>query len=267
MGGACSSPDGSTLIISSVPSGYAWLDANGYCYSIGPEMNFTMCFTFTSTGTDVSLNSGYSSAGCFSTTFSGFSLYTCSPACTLVGTGLTFSGLTAGQCYTWCFSGTCGGFGPGFTSICPYWENTTPMPIELISFTGAVSGGKNILNWKCATEVNNDYFSVERSVDGAVFQQIGKVKGAGNSMVPTSYTYADATFDKTANYYRIRQVDFNGNGKYYNIVELDDEGATAPILVSRINVLGQEVQDGYLGIYIEIYNDGTRIKKCCDPEN
>jgi hypothetical protein len=264
---ACSTPDGTMLIATSVSS-FGWLDTNGYCFSIGPQKNFTMCFTFNSVGTSVRLNSGYSTTGCFSITFSGFNFYTCAPSCTSVGTGSTFSGLTPGQCYTWCFSGNCGpGPGPGFSKVCPYWMNTSPLPITLISFICMSEKGQNSILWKTETETNNDYFELQRSIDGINFEIIAKIKGAGNSMSEKNYSYIDYDFKKAINYYRIKQVDYNGASETFNIIAVDNTESITKTVVKRISVLGTEVNEGYEGIYIEIYSDGSFTKKCCIINN
>lgn len=264
----CATPDGAMLLATSVSS-YNWLDSNGYCFSVGPEKTFTMCFTFTSVGTAVSLNSGYSATGCFSITFSGFNFYTCAPSCTSVGTGLIFSGLTPGQCYTWCFSGSCTGFGSGigFTKVCPYWMNTTPLPITLLSFICMAEKNQNTILWKTETETNNNYFELERSIDGTNFETINKTKGAGNSTTEKNYSYVDYNFKNVTNYYRIKQVDYNGASETFNIIAVDNTLNPSKTVIKRITMLGTEVSEGYEGIYIEIYSDGSYNKKCCITNN
>jgi hypothetical protein len=261
LSGTCSSPDGAMQFISSPPSSYAWLQSNGYCFSITPTSSFTMCFTFVSTGTDVSLNAGYESSGCFFTTFSGFNLYTCSPSCTLVGNGLTFSGLTPGQCYTWCISGNCFGPGPGFDNVCPYWMDTSPLPIELVSFVCVTANGSNVLQWQCATETNNNYFTIERS-SGDTFVEIGMVKGAGNTSYTTSYSFVDSKFDIAQNYYRLKQHDYNGKTVTVGTISVDDRMVVKKI-VRIINSLGQDVSINCPGFKILYYQDGS-IKRQID---
>ena len=88
------------------------------------------------------------------------------------------------------------------------------LPIELLSFSGKNSGEYNLLEWVTKSEINNDYFSVERSVDGENFEVIGKVKGGGNSTTSLSYNYTDVAPVTGINYYRLKQVDFNGEVHY-----------------------------------------------------
>lgn len=82
-------------------------------------------------------------------------------------------------------------------------------PVELISFSAENNLTTTILNWTTASEKNNDYFIVQRSVDGVNFEAIGKVDGMGSKNGATSYSFVDenAPFGKV--YYRLKQVDFN----------------------------------------------------------
>ncbi len=212
--GSCGSPDGPMLSVNSPPPSYNWLNTNGYCYTITPTKNFTMCFTFTATGTNIDLNAGYSSTGCATISFSGFNLYTCNPSCTFVGTGLSFTGLTVGQCYTWCFSGSCTGPGPGFNSICPYWQNVTPLPIELLSFE-CTSGTYIELQWVTASESNNKEFEVLKSIDAQFWLTLATVKAQNK---PFKYVLRDFDDIIGIRYYKLVQVDLNDSKKVYNAI-------------------------------------------------
>jgi hypothetical protein len=90
----------------------------------------------------------------------------------------------------------------------------SPLPIELISFTATVKDAFVELNWITATEINNDYFNVERSADGINFNSIGKVDGAGNSSQILDYAVVDDTPLNGISYYRLRQTDYDGKSSY-----------------------------------------------------
>jgi hypothetical protein len=156
-----------------------------------------------------------------------------------------------------------------YSNFAPFIDNyqstACVLPIELLSFTGETISNKNILNWKTATETNNNHFSIERSIDGSNFFEIGVVNGSDNSTVTKSYSYTDISFANSINYYRLKQVDNNGAFKYFSIIAIDNI-TVRPILVKRINTLGETIQDGYEGMYIELYSDGSYIKKCCNPK-
>ncbi len=101
----------------------------------------------------------------------------------------------------------------------------TVLPIELISFTGKNQGATNLLEWTTASEINNDYFIIERSADGMSFEKIGTVTGAGNSTVDVNYNFIDLTpfsspKERGVKYYRLRQTDFNGDYTYSDIIYL-----------------------------------------------
>ncbi|MEP7263900.1 MAG: T9SS type A sorting domain-containing protein [Bacteroidota bacterium] len=99
------------------------------------------------------------------------------------------------------------------------------LPVELLSFHAQPEGEKVAVTWSTATEINNDYYSVEKSKDGNWFSQFDKVRGAGNSnriIYYKSYDYNPYTGDS---YYRLKQTDYNGDYKYSNTVRvsIDDE--------------------------------------------
>lgn len=260
MAGSCASPDGPDKLIGSPPPSYAWLQANGYCYTITPTQNFTACYTFTSSATTATFNSGYSSTGCAVISFGGFNLYRCAPACTFVGSGLTFSGLTIGQCYTWCFSGTCTGPGPGFTTLCPYYMQTGPLPVEIIFFNANQQYKQNIIEWKTATEINTSYFEVERATDNVIFSSLGTITAAFNSKDVVSYQLVDKQPKNGLNYYRLKQYDVNGSLTIYPVIIVVDNryGEIKPYKI--YNTAGQQVNEDYEGLKIIEYLDGKRIK-------
>jgi hypothetical protein len=100
--------------------------------------------------------------------------------------------------------GKCGTATPG--AGCPY-----PLPIELVRFTAAQKGESALLSWTTGSEIDNDYFTVERSDDAINYQMIGIVKGAGNSLYATDYTYIDKQPLPGQSYYRLKQTDFNSH--------------------------------------------------------
>lgn len=94
------------------------------------------------------------------------------------------------------------------------------LPVELTEFRGQNEGTKNHLFWNTATEINNDYFDVQRSVDGSNFETIGRVEGAGNSLDPLDYSFIDENPGRGIRYYRLQQVDYDGTIDYSNVIQL-----------------------------------------------
>jgi hypothetical protein len=105
----------------------------------------------------------------------------------------------------------------------------TILPIELVSFTAKRIDNQVNLNWKTASEKNNDYFSVERSADGFNFEEIEKIKGAADSYKILSYDAIDENPLNEISYYRLKQVDFNGQMRYSDIVSVDADNSKATI--------------------------------------
>jgi hypothetical protein len=92
-------------------------------------------------------------------------------------------------------------------------NNTNILPVELISFTAKCNNNDVELVWTTASEINNDYFEVQKSDDGNLWYYVGTVKGAGNSSKINNYSFVDK--ENIANaYYRLRQVDFDGKFEY-----------------------------------------------------
>ncbi|MBA3648114.1 MAG: T9SS type A sorting domain-containing protein [Chitinophagales bacterium] len=93
----------------------------------------------------------------------------------------------------------------------------TPLPIELTAFNAVNVNDNALLTWNTESEYNSDYFSVERSLDGKNFNEIGKVKAAGYSIQPLDYSLIDYSIDKLGAgtiYYRLRLVDQDESFKY-----------------------------------------------------
>lgn len=102
--------------------------------------------------------------------------------------------------------------------------NCTPLPVELLSFTAECRNGKVIAEWSTASESNSDYFTVERSADGILFESIGTVTGAGTSSSMHSYSYTDDSAPEGSSYYRLRQTDFDGHVEYFPLTAVSCSG-------------------------------------------
>jgi len=99
-----------------------------------------------------------------------------------------------------------------------------PLPIIMSFFTARLKNEKEVeLDWETEVEINNDYFQIERSQDGYTFENIGEVSGAGSTSRRSSYQYLDFEPNKGINYYRLKQVDYDGTYEYSEIraVEVD----------------------------------------------
>ena len=93
----------------------------------------------------------------------------------------------------------------------------SPLPIELIRFEAELEEDVVYLNWLTATEINNDYFTIERSANGIDYETIAEVEGAGNSTTVLSYDLIDENPLPGKSYYRLKQTDFDGTHSYSKV--------------------------------------------------
>jgi hypothetical protein len=151
----------------------------------------------------------------------------------------------------------------GFGTIGGAGNAAVPLPVELISFLGIKEGRNNRLLWSTASEWNNDFFTVEKTADGVLFESVLQVKGKGTTTEFSEYEVLDHTVEPTVNYYRLTQTDFDGKISRTELISIDNS-ITVPTLNQEItlktNVLGQEVNEFYRGLVIILYSDGTSAK-------
>lgn len=106
------------------------------------------------------------------------------------------------------------------------------LPIELVSFTGEASMGEVRLDWRTASELNNDHFRILRSSDLERWEEIARVPGAGNSQVDHSYHIVDDRPLAGTNYYSLIQVDLDGTKAGSQVVavlnSVNDLGVIGP---------------------------------------
>ena len=90
------------------------------------------------------------------------------------------------------------------------------LPVQLMAFSATATPSRGVrLDWTTASEVNNDYFEVQRSPDGRSFEAAGRVRGNGSSLQAHAYSFVDAAPGAaTTHYYRLRQVDHDGTSSF-----------------------------------------------------
>jgi hypothetical protein len=138
---------------------------------------------------------------------------------------------------------------------------TSVLPIELISFESEnKSCGENIITWKTATEVNNNYVEIERSFDAINFESIKRINSTENSYEIKSYNYKDESKSNGYIYFRLKQVDLDGTINYSNISSVYSN-CGVKFIIKTTNLLGQEVAENFDGYGIIFYSDGSVEKK------
>lgn len=131
-------------------------------------------------------------------------------------------------------------------------KGTLILPIELISFNCDVIDNNILLSWLTATEINNDYFIIEHSIDGFNWYSLQTIQAAGNSNNTLEYSFMHYFPDNKINYYRLRQIDFDGNSEVFKAVVCSKEIEVEEVKeVIYYNVLGQIVDHNYKGIIIK----------------
>lgn len=95
------------------------------------------------------------------------------------------------------------------------------LPVELVYFRAEEENNNVNLQWETASQTNCDYFSIERSTDGADFSSIINIKAKGNSSESDTYRYSDVNAVSGISYYRLKEVDFDGASQTFNAVSVN----------------------------------------------
>jgi hypothetical protein len=103
--------------------------------------------------------------------------------------------------------------------------NTGTLPVNLLSFEGEKEQGGNLLTWTTASEINNDHFELQRSIDGVNFETITVIGGQGTSYQINHYDFLDTRDFNGIVYYRLKQVDFDGTTTYSNTISISNAQA------------------------------------------
>ncbi len=96
----------------------------------------------------------------------------------------------------------------------------SPLPIELLEFNAVLKEDAVVIDWITSSEKNNDYFVIERTSDGISFLPVATIKGAGNSEQRLYYSTVDSLPVPGVSYYRLKQVDFDGNYSLSKLVSV-----------------------------------------------
>lgn len=97
-----------------------------------------------------------------------------------------------------------------------------PLPVELIAFDAICEDGNVSMHWSTASEHNNAYFTIERSLDAVTWENITSSAGAGNSTQLLQYNWMDAEPIRAPRYYQLKQTDFDGAFTYSEMVYVKD---------------------------------------------
>ena len=113
----------------------------------------------------------------------------------------------------------------------------TPLPIELLSFTGMIKGNSAELVWETLSEINNSFFELEKSSNGTNFVKLATISSKSINGEGVKYSFLDNNIFAPKNYYRLKQVDVDGNYSYSKLVDLS---------ITQENTIVASVYDGEL---------------------
>lgn len=128
------------------------------------------------------------------------------------------------------------------------------LPVELLSFAAVKKGEKTRITWQTASEHNNDLFILQRATDHGEFTQIGNIQGSGNSNQVQSYSFTDEKPQAGVNYYRLKQVDFDGKFEYFGPLAVKHKEKPQIAFVNydnqlQIDLYGNAPEQGRIEIY------------------
>jgi formylmethanofuran dehydrogenase subunit C len=131
---------------------------------------------------------------------------------------------------------------------------SAPLPVELVSFSASWNAGVVELNWKTSSELNNDFFSIERSENGIEFDVINIVEGAGTTTESREYLYVDDAPLSGRSYYRLKQTDFDGSFTYSSVVSVWNPRETDEWIVYPNPVTNKAFVTFNKKVYATVYN-------------
>ena len=120
----------------------------------------------------------------------------------------------------------------------------TPLPMELLFFDAKLNEKKTVdLTWETLSERDNDYFTIEKSIDGNLWNFLENVNGAGTTSMPQTYYLEDKNPSTGITYYRLKQTDFNGEHSYseirsVNLFSLNDYLLFPNPANEKVNIIG-----------------------------
>lgn len=158
------------------------------------------------------------------------------------GNGVTVTGLQANRTYHYSIFEYNGNAAPVYNTTAVMNGSATissTLPISLLYFRARENNGQVLLTWATAQEVNNAFFTIERSRDGVNFEVIKTIAGAGNSNHTIEYSYADAQAGAGKTWYRLKQTDLDGRFTYSNVAAIGQEATGKGISIYPNPVQGR----------------------------
>lgn len=144
-------------------------------------------------------------------------------------------------------------------NITPNLSCGEALPIDLISFNGEAVGNEVTINWTVSSQVNNDYFEIQKSLNLNEWGVVDSVTGAGTTNRQMSYSIVDYNPKVGYTYYRLKQVDHNGKSETFYPIAIQVKGERKYI-IKTINLQGNEIDSTSKGFMIQVWDNGTVTK-------
>jgi hypothetical protein len=226
--GSCAAGADVTFVINNV-SWFKFCTANAGTYNVQFDV-ISCAFTGVNSGAQMAILTGSANA---------LTSFTQAPNPTYTNTAVWTSpnfSLAAGGCAYLVVDGFAG-------DACSYSYVLTNvsggcvlLPVELLFFNGKkIDQSANELSWATATEHNSDYFVIEKSANGVDFEYMTQVNGGGNSNTRLNYTTTDHSPFEGETYYRLKQVDYDGNKRYSQIISIESDLDKLSTIVADYN--------------------------------
>lgn len=145
------------------------------------------------------------------------------------------------------------GIASSLTGIAPngFSLSSSSLPVTFSSFYATKSNNDVVLTWSTAQELNNNNFEIQRSTDGSSWNVIAVVMGMGTTNTSTQYKYTDKNSVAATVYYRIRQVDFDGNFDYSTVkVIRGSEASPVTKVYASVNNINIEFNKAVAGTIV-----------------
>jgi len=136
------------------------------------------------------------------------------------------------------------------------------LPVEMTYFSVIKSSGETLLTWQTATEINNEGFEIEHSTDGKHWDYIDFINGYGTTTETRDYTFTHKSPSAGVNYYRLRQLDFDGQFEYSEIRSVDFGGNSGVIKVfpnpatHQVNI---QLPEGFEQMSVQVFDASGKV--------
>jgi hypothetical protein len=152
------------------------------------------------------------------------------------------------------------------TALASWTGVASVLPVKLIAFDGLCGSNGVALKWATASEIGNNYFGIEKSIDGVSWKNIGTITGQGSSSTVKKYLFTDINQNAPILFYRLKQFDISGKFNYSNVIKVINCVKNMPDILISPNPVKEVITIKVNGLsikqQIQIYNSlGILVKE------